>query len=94
MKDLSFSDLYAMYLFVCGDPNNKGFGATSQEQKAIVGKKKIELENELYVRVYGFNPHSKSETVTIVGQKPEDIDLNEVSSRVYMEDKSVVVGVK
>lgn len=79
MKDLSFSDLYSMYLFVSGDANFKGFGGTSPEAKKIIREKQKEIEEELYQRVYGFNPFVKHRKEAVfLGIKPEDIDLDRV----------------
>lgn len=53
---ITTSDLYSMYLFITQDPNNTGFGRVSKDAKVLIKKKQKEIEEELYNRVYGFNP--------------------------------------
>jgi hypothetical protein len=78
LQGLSFSDLYALYLFVSNDGNNRGFGATSPDARVVVRDKQREIEEELYLRAYGYNPFKKHKVV-FDGVKPEDIDLDRVA---------------
>lgn len=77
IKDMSTSDLYALYLFVSNDGNNRGFGMTSPMAKAVVREKQREIEQELYLRAYGYNPFEEYKQ-EFHGMKPEDIDLDKV----------------
>ena len=86
IQDLSFSDLYALYLFVSNDGNNKGFGVTSPDARQVVRKKQREIETELYLRAYGFNPFEEHKVV-FDGVKPEDIDLDRVAVIVSGDNK-------
>jgi len=79
IKEMSTADLYALYIFVSNDGNNRGFGMTSPKAKDIVRGKQKELENELYIRAYGYNPFEEHKVVAVhEGVKPEDIDLDKV----------------
>ncbi|KKK74036.1 hypothetical protein LCGC14_2887790 [marine sediment metagenome] len=71
---MSFSDLYAMYLFVASDASRMFGHNASGARKIVLGKEK-EIREMLYKKVYGFNPFEKFKTV-IVGKKPEEIDLD------------------
>jgi len=84
---LSIADLYALYLFVSNDGNNRGFGMTSPHAKEVVRDKQRAIETELYLRAYGYNPFEEHKLVQVhEGMKPEDIDLDRVA--VYQgEDK-------
>lgn len=73
LSKMSFSDLYAVYLFVSG-LNNNVFGKKVQA-KDLFRNKLTEVENELYNRVFGVNPFSlkENETVDVIdikGQNP------------------------
>jgi len=72
---MSFADLYMMYTFVSNDANNKGFGMTAPEARRVVRGKQKELEEEMYKRIYGFNPFEKF-SITVEGEKPENINLD------------------
>lgn len=77
LNEVSFADLYSMYLFVSHDANNRGFGKTTPEAKTIVRQKLAAIEEEIYMRLYGFNPFTEFVKKAVVqGQKPEDIDLD------------------
>lgn len=83
---LSFSDLYAMYQFVFSDAA-RGFGSASVDARVVVKNKQKELEDELYNRIYGFNPFTKfAKSFTVKGQKPEDIDLNKFMAKKVDEE--------
>lgn len=64
VKELPFSDLYALYLFVSSrlDTPFKKQLATN-----ILNERFIEVENELYERAYGVNPYK------VEGQRPEEV---------------------
>lgn len=78
IQDMPLADLYALYLFVSSDGNNRGFGVTSPDARVIVREKQREIEQELYMRAYGYNPFDKHK-VEFEGMKPEDIDLDRVA---------------
>lgn len=78
LQDLCLADLYALYLFVSNDANNRGFGMTSPEARKVVRNKQKEIEKELYVRAYGLDPFAEYK-LEIEGMKPEDIDLDRVA---------------
>jgi len=69
VKDLSFSDLYAMFMFVSAD-RNKGFSVFGADVKTIIDKKYAEIESELYLRTHGCNPFK---SVVINGANPIDV---------------------
>lgn len=56
IRSVSTADLYAMLLFVSADAN-KTFG-DNEHAKLIVRGKQKEIEDELYFRIYGFNPYT------------------------------------
>ena len=74
LADLSMADLYAMYLLVSSN-RNRGFGSTQAATKSLIDVKIKEVEEELYSRVYGFNPFANKDlgVVVIEGEKPEDV---------------------
>lgn len=78
VQDLSLSDLYALYMFVSNDGNNRGFGVTTPDAREVVLEKQREIEQELYLRAYGYNPFEKHKVI-FEGMKPEDIDLDRVA---------------
>lgn len=75
IQKMSTADLYSLYLFVSNDANNRGFGMTSPNARAVVRVKQKEIEQELYLRAYGCNPFEKHQVV-VEGTKPEDVDLD------------------
>jgi hypothetical protein len=81
LADLTVADLYSLLMFVSAD-RNRGFNAVSPDKKALVEKKFKEIENELYVRTYGYNPFV---AIVINGQKPEDV-VDNLDSTVYVSD--------
>lgn len=77
IQDLSLSDLYALYTFVSNDGNNRGFGVATPDARKVVREKQREIEKELYLRAYGYNPFEKYKVI-FEGMKPEDVDLDRV----------------
>jgi len=75
IQKMSTADLYSLYLFVSNDANNRGFGVTSPDARAVVRNKQKEIEEELYLRAYGCNPFKKYQVV-VEGMKPEDVNLD------------------
>lgn len=73
LKNMSFADLHAMYMFVAAD-FNKQFGTKVEAKKLIHERYKMILE-ELNLRAYGGNPYDSGK-VEVNGKKPEDIDLS------------------
>ena len=74
LDKMSFSDLYAMHLFVSSDAS-RVFGHLASGARKVVLEKEKEIREMLYKKVFGFNPFEKFKTV-IVGKKPEEIDLD------------------
>lgn len=93
-NESSFSDLYAMYLFVLSEAN-KVFGDTKKEARQVVRAKQIELEGKMYNAIYGYNPYVEApkeksfEPVTTVinGDNPEEINL-ELFDKIKENDSS------
>jgi len=73
LKNMSFADLHAMYIFVSGD-FNKQFGIKLETKKIIHERYKM-IQDELNERVYGCDPYAAGK-LEIEGDKPEDIDLS------------------
>jgi len=70
---ISFTDLYAMYKFT-----NEEIGYPAKcgpEARKVILQRRARIEQELYERTYGFNPHTL-DAIVVEGQKPEDIDLS------------------
>ena len=66
VKTMSFSDLYSMYNFV----NGMNIHNLNPAMKSIVKNKSIELENEIFVRIFSFNPHDNKQTAELHGKDP------------------------
>lgn len=75
IKKISTADLYSLYLFVINDANNRGFGVTSPGARSIIRDKQKAIEEEFYLRAYGYNPFQEHRVV-VEGMKPEDVDLD------------------
>jgi len=87
---LSIADLYALYLFVSNDGNNRGFGMTSPAAREVVRSRQKEIEQELYKRAYGYDPFAEHK-LEIEGMKPEDIDLDRVAVYKHESDDETKV---
>ena len=68
---ISFADLSAMYRFINEEIRNM----PGPEARKVILQRRAIVEQELYERAYGFNPHTL-DSVVVEGQKPEDIDLS------------------
>lgn len=80
IKTVSFSDLYSMYNFVNG-MNIKNFNPA---MKSIVKNKTIELENEIYMRLFNLNPfkdNTENKVAEVKGKDPikvlQSLDTND-----------------
>lgn len=82
---LTLGELLQLHAFVTADAS-KSFG-TKNEAKKIVRTRLAEVEEEVYMRVYGCNPFF-AKAITVTGRKPEDIDLGKFDSK---EPKNFVV---
>lgn len=60
IKDLSYSDLYSLYLFV-SSKSNLCFGDKFESGKKIVRERLEEIEKELFDRSFGINPYEIDE---------------------------------
>lgn len=85
LKDLSYSDLWAMFQFVSQE-YNKSFGPKT-EAKRIIHERHAEIVNELNERTYGGNPYN-SEKVEINGVVPESVDLKQFDAKAEAEAKA------
>jgi hypothetical protein len=77
LNELSFSDLYNMYIFV-NSLNNTAFGEKRSNLKKLFRNKLEDVQTELYSRVFGENPFKSKDNVQdnveeIVGQNPIDV---------------------
>lgn len=80
MSDKSFSELYSMYLFA-SNMANRAFSKLPKKSKNIIRNKVEALEKEMCTILYGFDVRKESvdrEMHSIEGQRPEEIDLNNV----------------
>lgn len=97
IENLPISDLYYLYLFVSNDANNRMFGKTDPKVKEIIRKKQKEIEQELYERIYGYNPFDKFKT-EYNGIKPEDINLDNIKCeevpQTFVVAKNTIIGKK
>ena len=91
VKDMSFADLHAMYLYVQSH-NGVGLGTVRAAAQVIILERLKEIEDELYTRAYGKNPFK----VVIVGQKPEEViaKFNAAKEDVKTDDESGAIIIK
>lgn len=59
LKDLSYSDLYSLYLFVASKASMH-FGGR-KEARQLVQTRLAEVEQELYLRSFGSNPYIEAQ---------------------------------
>lgn len=76
LHGLDLQSLFLIYNFVLSNANT-GFGTIEQEGKVLIREKLMEIEEEIYNRIYGFNPFKKyRKVVSVKGTKPEDVNLD------------------
>ena len=78
IKCMAFLELYKLYQFVCSCPINNNDVA-----KRTIKNRIVEIEEELYIRAFGFNPYKPLPKVVahVEGQDPVDV-LNQINEEV------------
>lgn len=72
LAQMSFADLYAMYLFVVGEAS-RHFNTAPGARKVVLQKEK-EIRAELCKRTYGMDPLEEFRTaIEIEGEDPTDL---------------------
>ena len=89
LKDLSYSDLYNMYLFVTAKATTTRFGA-QHTAKRVMEDRQRELEQELLQRAFGSDPCAMT-TPTPTPPKTEyhSIGVDPITGQQYVDGKPV-----
>jgi len=86
VQSMSLVDLFAVRTFIHEQREHGFIGKMTRELKGMMAARLMEVEDEIYLRVYGYNPIRGADSqVTVVGVTPEKV----LAELVPEEDKGV-----
>jgi ribulose bisphosphate carboxylase small subunit len=74
INNMTFAELFNLYSWVVSRPIN---GINNSRAKDVVKQRLTEIEEEMYVRAFGFNPYSPRRTTSAEVQSVVDVQTED-----------------